>query len=156
VFSSVWSFRAFEERSFWNIDQAAVRMGCAINEAFVDELANGVLITQNIADATTYGMYVNVQQGEASVTNPEHGELPEIFSILADTGYRVVRSRYSSLSPDAPILTDAEIKSLYDAGVLAQTHFSELYGKSVVLDIEFKLTPDHRIVFKQARPYTVR
>jgi hypothetical protein len=25
-----------------------------------------------------------------------------------------------------------------------------------VLDIEFKLTPDHRIVFKQARPYTVR
>lgn len=156
VFSSVWSFRAFEERSFWNIDHGAVRMACAINEAFVDELANGVLITQNIADPGTYGMYVNVQRGEASVTNPEHGELPEIFSILADTGYRVVRSRYSSLSPDSPILSDAEIKTLYEAGALAQAHFAKLYGKSIVLDIEFKLTPDHRIVFKQARPYAAQ
>jgi pyruvate,water dikinase len=156
VFSSVWSFRAFEERSFWNIDQRAVRMGSAINAAFVDELANGVLITQNIADPTTYGMYVNVQKGEALVTNPEHGELPEIFSILADTDYRVTRSRYSSLSPDAPILSDAEVESLYDAGALAQAHFSKLYGASVVLDIEFKLTVDHQIVFKQARPYNAR
>jgi hypothetical protein len=156
VFSSVWSFRAFEERSFWNIDHSAVRMGCAINQAFVDELANGVLITQNIADPTTYGMYVNVQRGEASVTNPEHGELPEIFSILADTDYRVARSRYSSLSPDSPLLSDGEIKSLYEAGALAQAHFAKLYGTNIVLDIEFKLTPDHRIVFKQARPYAAR
>jgi hypothetical protein len=155
VFSSVWSFRAFEERSFWNIDHSAVRMGCAINEAFVDELANGVLITQNIADPNTYGMYVNVQRGQASVTNPEHGELPEIFSVLADTGYRVVRSRYSSLSPELPLLSDSEIKSLYEAAELARIHFAKLYGKSIVLDIEFKLTPDHRIVFKQARPYAV-
>lgn len=156
VFSSVWSFRAFEERSYWNIDHAAVRMGAAINQAFVDEIANGVLITQNIADPTTYGMYVNVQQGEASVTNPEHGELPEIFSILADTNYQVVRSRYSSLAPDTPLLSEAEIKSLYDAAALAQAHFAKLYGKSVVLDIEFKLTPEHQIVFKQARPYRAR
>jgi hypothetical protein len=156
VFSSVWSFRAFEERSFWNIDHAAVRMACAVNQAFVDELANGVLITENIADPNTYGMYVNVQRGEASVTNPERGELPEIFSILADTGYRVVRSRYSSLSPTSPLLSDTEIKSLYEAGELARAHFAKLYGKSIVLDIEFKLTPDHRIVFKQARPYAAQ
>jgi len=156
VFSAIWSFRAFEERSFWNIDHEALRMGCAINEAFVDELANGVLITQNIADPTTYGMYVNVQKGEASVTNPEQGELPEIFSILADTNYQVIRSRFSSLSPDVPILSQTEIKSLYEAGARAQEHFSRLYGRSVPLDIEFKLTPAHQIVFKQARPYTPR
>lgn len=156
VFSAIWSFRAFEERSFWNIDHEAVRMGCAINEAFVDELANGVLITQNIADPATYGMYVNVQKGEASVTNPEGGELPEIFSILADTNYQVSRSRFSSLSPNTPLLSEAEIKSLYAAGARAQEHFSRLYGRSVPLDIEFKLTPAHQIVFKQARPYTPR
>jgi hypothetical protein len=75
---------------------------------------------------------------------------------LADTDYRVARSRYSSLSPDAPLLSDAELKSLYDAGELAQAHFSKLYGASVVLDIEFKLTPQHQIVFKQARPYKAR
>jgi pyruvate, water dikinase len=156
VFASVWSFRAFEERSFWNIDHTAVRMGCAINEAFTDELANGVLITQNIADPTTYGMYVNVQKGEASVTNPAEGALPEIFSVLADTNYQVARERFSSLSPDAPILSRDEIRALYDAGDLARAHFAKLYGTEVVLDIEFKLTPDHQIVFKQARPYTIR
>jgi pyruvate, water dikinase len=154
VFASVFSFRGFEERSFWNIDQRAVRMGCAINQAFTGELANGVLITQNIADPTVYGMYVNVQQGEAAVTNPEQGELPEVFSILADTNYQIVRSRFSSLSPEAPLLSDGEIKTLYDAGALAQSHFAQLYGNDVILDIEFKLTPEHQIVFKQARPYT--
>jgi pyruvate, water dikinase len=156
VFASVWTFRGFEERSFWNIDHTAVRMGCAINEAFTDELANGVLITQNIADPTTYGMYVNVQIGEASVTNPAEGALPEIFSVLADTNYQVARERFSSLSPDAPILSGDEIRALYDAGDLARAHFAKLYGAEVVLDIEFKLTPEHQIVFKQARPYTAR
>jgi hypothetical protein len=156
VFASVWNFRAFEERSFWNIDHEAVRMGCAINQAFTDELANGVLITQNIADPTVYGMYVNVQRGEAEVTNPQHGEQPEIFSILADTGYQVVRQRFSSLSSDEPILTEAEIRSLYDAGDRARAHFSKLYGRDIVLDIEFKLTPEHEIVFKQARPYATK
>jgi pyruvate,water dikinase len=154
VFASVWNFRAFEERSFWNIEHTAVRMGCAINQAFSDELANGVLITQNIADPTVYGMYVNVQKGEASVTNPEEGELPEIFSILADTNYQLVHQRFSSLSPDRPILSGGEIKTLYEAGDVARAHFAKLYGRDVILDIEFKLTPEHQIVFKQARPYS--
>jgi hypothetical protein len=95
-----------------------------------------------------------VQKGEASVTNPTQGELPEVFSILADTNAQVVRTRFSSLSPDTAILSDDEIKSLYDAGALAQSHFAQFYGRNVILDIEFKLTPEHRIVFKQARPYT--
>jgi pyruvate, water dikinase len=156
VFASTWSFRAFEERSFWNIDHLAVRMGCAINEAFVDELANGVLITQNIADPNVFGMYVNVQLGEAEVTNPVSGQLPEVFSILGDTNYDVVRSRYSSLSPGAALLSRHEIRQLYDAGAAAQEHFSKLYGHSTVLDIEFKLTSNQGIVFKQARPYVAR
>ena len=152
VFSSVWSFRGFEERSFWNIDHTTVRMGCAINEAFTDELANGVLITENIADPTVYGMYVNVQKGEESVTNPTKGALPEIFSILADTGYRVSRQRFSSLSPDKPLLSDSEVASLYQAVDKARTHFAELYGQSaglLILDMEFTLTTEHKIVFKQ-------
>ena len=154
VFASTWSFRAFEERSFWNIDHQAVRMGCVINEAFSDELANGVLITQNIADPSVYGMYVNVQKGEESVTNPSRGALPEIFTILGDAGYEVSRDRFSSLSPSAALLSDSEVASLYEAGAKARAHFAKLYGRETVLEIEFKLTPQHQIVFKQARPYT--
>jgi hypothetical protein len=53
-------------------------------------------------------------------------------------------------------LSGDEIEALYDAGDLARAHFAKLYGTEVVLDIEFKLTPEHQIVFKQARPYATR
>jgi pyruvate, water dikinase len=157
VFSSAWSFRGFEERSFWNIDHRTVRMGCAINEAFSKELANGVLITQNIADPHVYGMYVNVQKGENEVTNPKSGALPEVFSIVAGpSGPQVIRERFSSLSPSAPLLSDSEVATLYRAATEAQNHFAslyEVYPEALALDMEFKLTPDHHVVFKQVRPY---
>jgi pyruvate,water dikinase len=159
VWASVWGWRAFEERAYWNIDQLAVRMGCAVNQAFGEELANGVLITQNIADPSVAGMYANVQLGEVSVTNPPSGALPEVISIIASPpgGTQVARQRLSSLSPDAPILSDAEIATLYLAASTVQYHFAELYGQSpnvLALDLEFKLTaPDRSLVIKQVRPY---
>jgi pyruvate,water dikinase len=159
VFASVWSFRAFEERSFWNIDHRAIRMGCAINEAFSNELANGVLISANIADPLVYGMYVNVQKGEHSVTNPTDGALPEAFSIIdGPAGVQVARQRFSTLSPEHPLLAGDETEVLYRAAAKARAHFEPLYGLEsgqLILEMEFKLTPEHQIVFKQARPYTV-
>jgi pyruvate,water dikinase len=159
LFASVWSFRAFEERSFWNIDHRAVRMGATINEAFSDELANGVLVTANIADPLVYGMYVNVQKGEQSVTNPTNGSLPEAFSIIAGPGgIQVVRQRFSTLSPEHPLLGDDEIAVLYRTAANARAHFEPLYDLGpgqLILELEFKLTPEHQIVVKQARPYTV-
>jgi pyruvate,water dikinase len=159
VFASVWSFRAFEERSYWNIDHRAVRMGCAINEAFPAELANGVIVTANIADPGVYGMYVNVQKGEQSVTNPTNGILPESFSIVeGPEGVQAVHHRYSSLSPGTPLLDDAELRELYRAAGRARAHFEPLYDLGpgqLILDMEFKLTPEHEIVIKQARPYSV-
>ncbi|MFO0547091.1 MAG: PEP/pyruvate-binding domain-containing protein [Polyangiaceae bacterium] len=160
VWASVWNWKAYEERAFWNIDHMAVRMGVGVHPAFEDEAANGVLITQNIADLSVAGMYVNVQLGEVSVTNPEGGALPEIFSIIpAPTGVQVARQRYSSLSPDAPILTDAEVLELYRTAADVQEYFATLYGVSPVtlaLDIEFKLEgKDRHLAFKQARPYSI-
>jgi pyruvate,water dikinase len=158
VFASAWTFRGFEERSFWNIDHRAVRMGCAINEAFSDELANGVLVTANIADPGVEGMYVNVQKGEDAVTNPTNGALPEIFSMIpAPGGLQLARQRFSSLSLATPLLTQREVETLYRAAAKAQAHFASLYALPpgrLILDIEFKLTPERRIVFKQARPYS--
>ena len=43
-----------------------------------------------------------------------------------------------------------------EAGARAEQHFARLYGRRFVLDIEFKLTPNRQIVFKQARPYAAR
>jgi pyruvate,water dikinase len=158
VWASVWNWRAFEERSFWNIDQEALRMGVLVNPSYSDEEANGVLVTQNIANPGLSGMYVNVQKGESSVTNPEDGALPETFSIIsAPAGIQVARERFSSLSPNQPLMTDSEILALLRTALKVQQHFAPLYGvesSKLKLDIEFKLRAgDRAVVFKQVRPY---
>lgn len=162
VWASVWNFKAFEERAFWNIEHRAVRMGVLVSTAYPDEQANGVLITRNVADATSYGMYVNVQVGEEPVTNPEGGAMPEILTLLPAPGWdgvQVNRQRFSSLSPDKPILTQPELWKLYVSAYKVMVHFGKLYGEdpySFPFDIEFKFTgPDRKLIFKQVRPYSV-
>ena len=115
VWASMWSFRAFEEREFWGVDHHSVYMGVLVHRAFPDEQANGVLVTRNLADPLTDGIYVNVQKGEESVTNPLAGITPEIFTIIPGPEWgsvQVARIAYSSLQPDSPLLTDAEIALL--------------------------------------------
>lgn len=158
VWASVWSWRAYEERSFWGIDHDAVYMGVAVSRAYPDEDANGVLLTQNIADPTVAGVYVNVQLGEVPVTNPVGGAIPEVFSIVpGPSGLQVARWSWSSLSPEVPILRDAEVAALHDAAGTIQEHFSALYEQSpyeLCLDLEFKFVPPQRsLVIKQVRPF---
>jgi hypothetical protein len=160
TWASVWNFSAYEERSYWNIDHLAVRMGCAVHEAFSNEAVNGVVITQNISEPTKVGMYVNAQLGEVSVTNPTNGSIPEIFSIVpAPSGVQVVRQRFSSLSTDRALLSDEEVLALYRACNKVQNHFASLYDLNdavATFDIEFKFNePDRTLVLKQVRPYAV-
>ena len=158
VWASVWAFKAYEERSLWNIDQFSVKMGVAVHPAFPAEKANGVVISQNIADYSVAGIYANVQLGETSITNPEDSSRPEIISIIPGTsGVQTVRLQYSTLSPNAPILSDSETLALYKMVQTVQSHFATLYKKSaneLALDIEFKFIGDDRkLIFKQVRPY---
>lgn len=93
------------------------------------------------------------------MTNPVDGALPEIFTIVEGTvaGGTVIRQRYSSLSPETPILSDGEIARLGEIAAGAHNRFAFLYGKDprepdFALEIEFKLDPPGRSVFiKQAR-----
>jgi phosphoenolpyruvate synthase/pyruvate phosphate dikinase len=161
VWASVWSFKAFEERSLWNIDHMSVQMAVAVHEAFPDEVANGVIITQNIADYSVAGIYANIQLGETSITNPEGGERPEILSIIPSAGLGVqsVLLQHSTLSPDALILTDKEINELYLTVQKIQRYFAKLYNEypdAFALDIEFKVMgPERKLIYKQVRPYVM-
>jgi pyruvate,water dikinase len=157
VWASVWTFRAFEERQFWNIDHRAMRMGVAVNLAVDDEVANGVLITQNLANPEAPGFYVNVQAGEVEVTNPENGAIPEVFSIIAapDQGFQVVRQHFSSLSPGRALLDDGDVARLATIASQVEQHFAAFYPERPPLDLEFKLNgADRQLLIKQARPYS--
>jgi hypothetical protein len=161
VWASGWSFRAFEERSFWNVDQRRFQVGVAVNAAVDGELANGVLITQDLAHPGAAGLYVNVQRGELEVTNPERGALPEVFSIVAGPGggREVIRQRFSSLTPEQPVLSDSEIARLAELAEQTQLRFAELYGvpaNALALDLEFKLVgEERRLLIKQVRQYAL-
>jgi pyruvate, water dikinase len=156
VWASAWNWRAFEERSFRGIDHRKVAVGVAVHPAFGTEAANGVLITRNLADPGLDGYYINVQLGEASVTNPTDGSLPEILTIAGPT---VIRQRFSTLSPGAPLLSESEMAQLHALAQQVQNHFAKRYDRDphdpdFALDIEFKLDAKvRRIVFKQVRPY---
>jgi pyruvate,water dikinase len=162
VWASVFEWRAFEERQYWNVDETRVRMGVAVNRAFDDEVANGVLITKNLQDPDAEGLYVNVQQGELAVTNPEQAALPEVFTIVPAQGgdVQVMRERFSSLSPDVPLLAAEEIATLAEAAERTVVTFAPLYNvppSMLALDLEFKFVGDSRaLVIKQARPYAAR
>jgi hypothetical protein len=160
VWASVWTYKAFEERTLWNIDHMSVQMAVAVHKGFPDELANGVIITQNIADLSVAGIYVNMQVGELSITNPEGGERPEKLSIIpSSNGVQSVITQYSTLSPNSSILTEKETMDLYILVMKAQYYFADLYKKnpdSFALDLEFKLMKDgsgRKLFLKQIRPY---
>lgn len=161
VWASVWSFGAFEERTFFNIDHLAVHMGVAVNAAVDDEVVNGVIVTRNLLSPAQPGYYLNLQAGELSVTNPSGGVTPEVVSVApSDAGGAIVRQRYSSLSPGAPLLTDGELVQVADRVQRVLRHFAPLYGKSegeLVLDLEVKwVGPERALLIKQARPYKTK
>jgi phosphoenolpyruvate synthase/pyruvate phosphate dikinase len=162
VWASTWEFPAFEERSFWNVTEAGVRMGVAVTPAFDGELSNGVLVTANLSQPSAPGFYVNAQRGEFPVANPEGGMTPEVLTIVSDPDGNPtpVRQRFSSLSPNLPVLTDADVVALADAATRVEVHFAPLYGlqpSSAALDLEFKLLGAERaVLIKQVRPYFER
>lgn len=160
IWASAFTFRGVEERAFWNVEEEAVMVGVLVHEAFPDERVNGVLITQNVGHPALRGFYVNAQLGEASVTNPVDGALPEVFSLVpGPDGVQVMRERFSSLSPDAPLLTPDELAALTQAAAKVHAHFAALYGRDpaeVAFDLEWKLHgPERRLIVKQCRPYAL-
>ena len=161
VWASLWNYRAFEEREFNRVDHRAVAMGVLIHPNFDDEKANGVAVSRNIFDPNWRGVYVNTQLGEALVTNPTADSVPEemlVAALLGADRYEIQYIRFSSLVPrGTTLLTRAQAFLLADQLRLIEQRFRPLYGRSsdpdFAMEVEFKLTPDDRIVIKQARPW---
>ena len=159
VFASLWNFRAFEARDFYNIDHFVTAMGVLVHPNFDSELANGVAVTDDVVYQTVGNYYLNTQVGEDLVTNPEEQSIPE--EILMDwwdsNNYRIVQTS-NRTTDNTRILTDAYLRELSRYLGMIHNKFGQLYGPTgqtadFAVEIEFKITSEGKLSIKQARPW---
>ncbi len=169
VWSSVWSFRAFEERSYRSIDHEAVGMALLVHRSFPEEEANGVALTNNPFDPRGLepAFYVNVQVREFSVVQPDPGTTTESFLYFFDLQSRPVTylSRSNMIADNDRVLTSSQVLELGQALDKIRSHFSPAYAPTVgaenpwwAMDVEFKFDGEPGdavppLFVKQARPY---
>jgi len=163
VWASFWRPQAFEERFYFQYyNPVDTAMAIVVTQAFNNEAANGVVFTGLPNQPGDERMLVNAQAGETSVVSPPQGVLPET-TILKFEGERteVTRIQTSSLvSYPATVLSDAEYSQM--AVVLDQIRRNypidadDYPEDSIILDLEFKYTPDHKLYFKQSRAFLIR
>ncbi len=160
VWASLWLARGYDERDYHNIAQDGVAMGVLVHPAFLSERANGVGISRNVLQPIREQYYLNIQIGEASVTNPAPGVGTE--QVLYDFR-RQPRLRYlarSTLTEGGPVFSSEEIVEVACTLREINDHFRPLIdpgrdNRWFAMDIEFKLLGEGRdLLVKQARPYS--
>lgn len=181
VWSSVWNLRAFDERTAYKINHAAVKMAMEVNPSFVDEGADGVVVTKNVLKDPRYpgaGVYIETQRGDYhGVANPLPGVKPMKVLVQVDRSQplnkdaykiniiqtsNVADNEFEVLDHDNPnpVINDEEIKELTYQVLKAELHFKPLLGAdndNFALDLEFKVSSEdtgkRQVYLKQARPY---
>ena len=164
AWSNLWNPRAYEERSFYGIDQMGVAMALLSTPNFPEEESNGVAITNNIFDASGLepAFFVNGQILDNEVVQPDLGVIPDAYLHYFFTpGEPVVYLQHSNLIPDGQTVLNNE--QIHDLGVALDaihTYFRPVYGDDddwygLEVDWKFddKYTPGTPQLFlKQARP----
>lgn len=172
TYASAWSFRTYEERSYYGVDHRSVGMALLVHYNFPDEDANGVAVTANPFDEAGLdpALYVNVQfGGDVEVVHPRPGVTSDQYlHYFNQPGQPVTYLARSSLVPAGfTVLTPTQVRELGVALTAIHQRFSAAYGPAAgntgwyAMDVEFKFDregtaePAHLVV-KQARPYPGR
>ncbi len=159
VWASAWRFRAFEERALFGVEQEEVAMGVLVHRGFPAEEANGVVITKNVINPASSGIYINAQVGEVSIVNPQTGHLPEQLLFKEFNPPEVVVLQRSTLTEGEPVLGPRELDRLACALRAIHNRFRDHYRDVIpsdrfAVDAEFKLDgPQRELFIKQARPW---
>lgn len=166
VWASLWSYGAFAERAYYNIDHNEVFMGILVHRSFPNEDVNGVAITKNLYRSGAYGFVVNAQLGDESVVKPKKDMVSDQFICYPDVKDNVYSGKnivdiitLSNLNEERLVMSEQEIKRLANQlEVVKRKWTSAASGTETYLnyglDIEFKLDgPQRDLYFKQVRVY---
>ncbi|MBN2714825.1 MAG: lamin tail domain-containing protein [Deltaproteobacteria bacterium] len=176
VWASLWNQRAYDERELANIDHNTVAMGIMVHQAYLSEEANGVAVSRDITEPNRGDRYyVNVQAGEATVTNPAPGVTSEEFIYQWPSRMPTLRERSTSSLSDGYVLNrvpvsesmtplygevEGEIRDLMCALWSIHDHFETVLNPDgenpwFAMEVEFKLVHETRaLAIKQARPFS--
>lgn len=169
VWSGVWFFRSFEERSYRNIDHVSVGMAVLVHRAHPEEEANGVAVTSNPFDISGVepAFYVNAQiGGEYEVVAPPAGVTSDQFLYYYDMPGQptVFMARSNQVPQGTTVLTPTQTYELGKALSEIRRFFTPVYGKDPSkwwgMEVDFKLDQAEDdpngplvIIIKQARDY---
>ena len=154
----LWKMEAYEERAWYGMDHNLAAMGILVNTRSDDEQANIVAFTGN-PTADDDRTLVNAQLGELDVVSSEPGVFPEktLLEMGANSVSEIIRVNHSSEMPEGWILSDSQLEEL--GGIFAE--IESVYpidetlpdGATLLLDTEWKVLNDGRLVIKQIRPF---
>ena len=155
VWASVVGVRAWEERSWYGIPHDQVAMGVLVNTRSKGERVNAVAFTGNPV-ARDDRLLINAQVGWFDVVSAEAGVYPEqILVEVQGSELELVRARSSSESsivlPD--FLAEDLAWSLLDIEAVYPVDEPVPAGRTLLLDTEWKVLADGRLVVKQVRPF---
>ncbi|MEM7230778.1 MAG: FG-GAP-like repeat-containing protein, partial [Planctomycetota bacterium] len=160
VWSSLWNFRAVEERRFYGIGWDEVGMGVLVSRAFPNEASNGVAFTGNPQNPFDRRYFITAQIGDQSVVSPEPGTIAERSFVDVEFGevVRVDRETASNLvAPGEFVVSNEQLVRLGRAMAFIDERFPLQLGdtdrSSVILDFEFKFLQNGELAIKQVRPF---
>lgn len=166
VWASLWNPRAYDERRHARIDDTDVAMGVLVHPAFPSEEANGVAVSRDLLDPGRGDIYyINVQAGEASVTNPAPSVTTEELEYRWGRSPLIMYQSKSSLlealsNPPATVISQAEATRLACSLGAVHDWFELLLNADAenpwfAMEVEFKFVgPSRQLLIKQARPFS--
>ena len=157
IWGSLWGMAAWEERSWYGMDHGLAKMGVLVNTRSKDEQVNAVAFSGDPVH-TDDRVLINAQIGTLDVVSAEPGVVPEVVRVAVTDGVVTGISREQGSSEvtgrvmsdlalcDLAILLDGLGESFpIDEDVPA--------GRTVLLDTEWKVLADGRLIIKQIRPF---
>lgn len=150
VWASLWTTRAVDERAWYGIDEASVGMAILVNERSKDEQVNAVAFT-GVPGGDDDRFLVEAQIGLYDVVSNESGMWPE-RSLVDPVDWDIERVTTSSEADE--VLSEARLLELAQALADIQAVFPvDGADGSELLDTEWKVLSDGRLIIKQVRPF---